>query len=84
MGAAMQVAVAAAALDDVAAAAPVTIPAHWSGRAAQGYQRTASNLARSLAALAAAAHESAALTRQHEIESAAVSAALASGGLVAV
>lgn len=84
MGGAMQVAAAAAELDAVAAVMPAAIPLHWSGKAAEGYQLTASNLARSLATLAATAHESAALARQHEVESAAISAALASGGLVAV
>jgi uncharacterized protein YukE len=61
----------------------VAVPGHWTGRAAESYQRSATNLATGVGRYAERVRGVARLLHQHEQEAAAIRTALA-GGPVAV
>lgn len=84
MGLAAQVSAAAGEIEAVAAETRGAVPQDWTGRAAQTYQRTATNLASALVGIGSSAHGAAALLHQHERELVAVRTALGANGTVAV
>ena len=71
-------------VDGVGADLRGAVPGHWTGRAAQSYQRSAANLATGVGVYAARIRGLARMLHQHEREAAAIRAALAAGGSVAV
>lgn len=84
MGHAAVVSALAGHVEEIQAELQVAVPDHWTGRAAGRYQRTATNLATGLGAYAGRIRGLAGLVHRHEQEAAAVRAALATGGAVAV
>lgn len=71
-------------IEVAAARLRAAVPEHWTGRAAQEYQRTATNAATGLDLLGARTGRLASRLHAHETEVASVRAALATGGPVAV
>lgn len=84
MGHAAAVSAVADEVEEVGADLRGAVPGHWTGRAAQSYQRSAANLAAGVGVYAARMRGLARLLHQHEREVAAVRVALAGGGSVAV
>jgi len=84
MGQAAALWTAANEIEAAAAQLQAVVPEHWTGRAADQYQRTAANLATGLDHLDGRVGQLAARLHAHESEVAAVRAALATGGMVAV
>ena len=71
-------------VEEVAADLRVAVPEHWTGRAAESYQRSATNLTTGLGAYAARIHGLARLINRHEQEAAAIRSALSGAGMTAV
>jgi hypothetical protein len=84
MGHAAVVSAVAGDVEEVAFDLGRAVPGHWSGRAAQRYQRSAANLTTGLDTHAARIRGLAGLVHQHEQEAAAIRAALMGGGMAAV
>lgn len=84
MGHAAVVSAVAGDIEEVAADLGTAVPEHWTGRAAQTYQRSATNLATGLGAYAGRIGGLAGLVHRHEQEAAAIRTALAGGGMAAV
>ncbi|WP_156253461.1 hypothetical protein [Pseudactinotalea terrae] len=84
MGQAAVVSALADEVEEVAGELRRAVPGHWTGRAAQSYQRSAANLATGVGVHAARMRGLARLLHQHEQEAAAIRTALAGGGSVAV
>jgi len=84
MGHAAVVSAVAGQVEEVSADVRVAVPEHWSGRAAQQYQRVATNVATGLGMYGERLHGLARLVHRHEQEAAAIRAALSGGGMVAV
>ena len=84
MGHAAVVSAAADRVEEVAGELRSAIPDHWRGRGADGYRTSAANLATGVGLYADRARGLARLVHQHEVEAAAIRAALAPGGTTAV
>lgn len=84
MGQAAALWAAAGEIEDTAGRLRDAVPEHWTGRAAEQYQRSASNLATGLDVLEARVGSLASRLHLQESEVAAVRAALATGAMVAV
>lgn len=84
MGHAATMSAAAAEVEALVAEIAAAVPAHWTGRAAEAYQRSTQHASAALAVAAAGARGAAARIHVHEVELAAVRAALGAGGTAAV